>query len=68
MKTQAIRLLATAALFLAAVAPAAAQELKIGYVNSERVLREAAPPRRRRASWKPSSAAANATSTNRPRA
>ena len=41
MKTQAIRLLATAALFLAAVAPAAAQELKIGYVNSERVLREA---------------------------
>lgn len=43
MKTQAIRLLATAALFLAAVAPAAAQELKIGYVNSERVLREAAP-------------------------
>jgi len=35
----------SAALALAAVAsqPAAAQELKIGYVNSDRVLREAAP-------------------------
>lgn len=43
MKTQAIRLLAAAALFFAAAAPVAAQELKIGYVNSERVLREAAP-------------------------
>ncbi|EHR71748.1 outer membrane protein [Burkholderiales bacterium JOSHI_001] len=32
----------SAALWLAA-APVAAQELKIGYVNSERVLREAAP-------------------------
>ena len=37
------RWLAAAALTMAAVAPAAAQELKIGYVNSERVLREAAP-------------------------
>lgn len=43
MTTQGTRLLATAALFLAAVTPLAAQELKIGYVNSERVLREAAP-------------------------
>lgn len=43
MKTLAIRALAAAALLLAAVAPAAAQELKIGYVNSERVLREATP-------------------------
>lgn len=43
MKTQAMRLLAAAALSLAVAAPAAAQELKIGYVNSERVLREAAP-------------------------
>jgi outer membrane protein len=31
------------ALAFCAVAPAAAQELKIGYVNSERVLREATP-------------------------
>ena len=30
---------------VAAVGPLAAQELKIGYVNSERVLREAAPAR-----------------------
>ena len=35
-------LLASAALFVAA-APAVAQDLKIGYVNSERVLREATP-------------------------
>ena len=35
-------LLASAALFVAA-APALAQDLKIGYVNSERVLREATP-------------------------
>ncbi|MEO5733598.1 MAG: OmpH family outer membrane protein [Rubrivivax sp.] len=35
--------LATAALCFVTVAPAAAQELKIGYVNSERVLREASP-------------------------
>ena len=35
-------LLAAAALF-SAVLPAAAQDLKIGYVNSEKVLREAVP-------------------------
>jgi outer membrane protein len=43
MKTHAFRALAIAALSVAATAPLAAQELKIGYVNSERVLREAAP-------------------------
>jgi outer membrane protein len=37
------RWLAIAALAAAVAAPAAAQELKIGYVNSERVLREANP-------------------------
>jgi outer membrane protein len=37
------RWLAAAALLVAAAAPAMAQELKIGYVNSERVLREAVP-------------------------
>lgn len=37
------RWLAIAVLTAAAAAPAAAQELKIGYVNSERVLREANP-------------------------
>jgi outer membrane protein len=36
-----------------------AQELKIGYVNSERVLREPHRPRRHRPSWRPSSASAN---------
>ena len=40
--TLAQALLAFAALFCAA-APAAAQELKIGYVNSERVLRDSLP-------------------------
>ena len=35
--------LAAAAVLAAAAGPVAAQELKIGYVNSERVLREAAP-------------------------
>ena len=40
--TLAQALLAGAALFLAS-APAAAQELKIGYVNSERVLRDSLP-------------------------
>ena len=40
--TVAHALLATAALF-ATAAPAVAQDLKIGYVNSERVLREATP-------------------------
>ena len=43
MKTNALRCLAAAALLAAAAAPAVAQELKIGYVNSERVLREAQP-------------------------
>jgi len=43
MKNPAIQTLALAALFAAAAVPAAAQELKIGYVNSERVLREAVP-------------------------
>ena len=43
MKNLAIQTLALAALFAAAAVPAAAQELKIGYVNSERVLREAVP-------------------------
>ena len=43
MKNLAMKTLALAALFAAAAVPAAAQELKIGYVNSERVLREAVP-------------------------
>ena len=44
MKTFAPRWLAAAALMMAAAAPAIAQEaMKIGYVNSERVLREATP-------------------------
>jgi outer membrane protein len=43
MKTFVCRWVATAALAVVAVAPASAQELKIGYVNSERVLREANP-------------------------
>lgn len=44
MKTFAHRWLATVALLMAAAAPAVAQEvMKIGYVNSERVLREANP-------------------------
>ncbi len=38
-----LRSLAALALATAVAAPAAAQEIKIGYVNSERVLREAAP-------------------------
>lgn len=41
-------LLGWGALFLAALAigsPASAQEVKIGYVNSERILRESAPAR-----------------------
>jgi outer membrane protein len=41
MKTLALKCLAAAALSIAAAAPTVAQELKIGYVNSERVLREA---------------------------
>ena len=43
LATQASAVLAAAALSLALAAPAMAQELKIGYVNSERVLREATP-------------------------
>ena len=43
MKILAIPALVAAALFMAAATPVAAQELKIGYVNSERVLREANP-------------------------
>ncbi len=43
MKTSAIRWLAAAAVLMASTAPVLAQELKIGYVNSERVLREAVP-------------------------
>ena len=43
MKMFATQALAAAALSLSLVAPTAAQELKIGYVNSERVLREAIP-------------------------
>ena len=41
--THASAVLATAALSLSLAATAFAQELKIGYVNSERVLREATP-------------------------
>jgi outer membrane protein len=43
MKTIALRGLMATALLIAAAAPAAAQELKIGYVNSERVMRESNP-------------------------
>ena len=43
MKTFALRCALAATLCVAAVLPAAAQDLKIGYVNSERVLREAIP-------------------------
>ena len=47
MKTSAIQIAtqwaAAAALAVVCSAPAVAQELKIGYVNSERVLREATP-------------------------
>ena len=48
MKTFALRVAAAlplwvGALCIATTVPAAAQELKIGYVNSERVLREATP-------------------------
>lgn len=47
MKMTSVRGLARAGLMAAAMVaiavPAAAQELKIGYVNSERVLRDAAP-------------------------
>lgn len=43
MKTSAMQWLAAAAVLMASTAPVLAQELKIGYVNSERVLREAVP-------------------------
>ena len=43
MKTFALRCIAATAFMAAAAVPAAAQEFKIGYVNSERVLREATP-------------------------
>lgn len=43
MKILAMRSVLAAAVLVAGVAAAQAQELKIGYVNSERVLRDAAP-------------------------
>ena len=43
MKTIALQWLTSAALLIAAAAPASAQDLKIGYVNSERVMRESNP-------------------------
>jgi outer membrane protein len=43
MKTTALQWLSATALLIAAAAPATAQELKIGYVNSERVMRESTP-------------------------
>lgn len=43
MKTFSLRAVMAAVGLLAAMGCAQAQELKIGYVNSERVLREAAP-------------------------
>ena len=43
MKTTALQWLSAAALLVAAASPALAQELKIGYVNSDKVLREATP-------------------------
>ena len=43
MKTTALQWLSAAALLVAAASPALAQDLKIGYVNSDKVLREATP-------------------------
>ncbi|ABM94928.1 MULTISPECIES: OmpH family outer membrane protein [Methylibium] len=43
MKTLSLMPMLAAAVLAAGVTAAAAQELKIGYVNSERVLREAGP-------------------------
>ena len=43
MKTIALQWLSATALLITAAAPATAQELKIGYVNSERVMRESNP-------------------------
>jgi outer membrane protein len=45
MKLSALQCLAAASLCFGLALPAAAQELKIGVVNLERVLREAAPAR-----------------------
>jgi outer membrane protein len=45
MKASVFKACAAAALMAGAVAGVQAQELKIGYVNGERVLREAAPAR-----------------------
>lgn len=45
MNTFSFRSVTAALLLAVSCAPALAQELKIGYVNSERVLREAAPAR-----------------------
>jgi outer membrane protein len=43
MKTTALQWLSATALLITAAVPASAQELKIGYVNSERVMRESNP-------------------------
>jgi outer membrane protein len=43
MKTTALQWLCATALLITAALPATAQELKIGYVNSERVMRESNP-------------------------
>jgi outer membrane protein len=43
MKMIAIQCITAAALLLGAALPAVAQELKIGYVNSERVVRDSIP-------------------------
>jgi outer membrane protein len=43
MKTTALQWLSATALLITAAVPATAQELKIGYVNSERVMRESNP-------------------------
>jgi outer membrane protein len=43
MKTSKLKTLAASLVLSLVMAPAFAQELKIGYVNSERVLREATP-------------------------
>jgi outer membrane protein len=43
MKMLAIQCFTAAALFVGATLPASAQELKIGYVNSERIVRDSVP-------------------------
>ena len=67
MKTLPLRVLLATACAAAVSLPsaAAAQELKIGYVNSERVLREAAPAKAAQAHWKPNSASARRTLPSR---